>query len=53
MEQSFPLKISLWLGKPAEFPPPGTKSEEEKDVGQAATIILQTTGWGKRKQSKH
>lgn len=50
MEQSFPVKILLWIGKPAESPTPHTKSEEEKDGEQAATIITQRK---KRGRGKH
>lgn len=31
VEQIFPVNILLWIGKPAEFSAPDTKSEEEKD----------------------
>lgn len=50
MEQSFPLEILLWIGKPAEFSTLDTKHEKEKDGGQAAIIIIQKTERGRRKQ---
>lgn len=50
MEQSFPLEILLWIGKPAEFSTLDTKHEKEKDGGQGVIIIIQKTERGRRKQ---
>lgn len=52
VEQSFPVEISLWVGKPAAFSTPHTKSEEEEDGEQAAIITTQKERWREKQRGR-